>query len=227
MDAKWIEQALKRPESFGLHSHPHKGEMFKTWGVGPIVKTRDSDILERANYKALKRALREEGFEDEEDFVWFDANHWAVGWVRHLSFRVLDADGEPSAIARWLKGWFDALSDYPVADETLYSEMEWEQFHSRIPDAFRDMLRGSDQELTDAQEDAVLDWFQEHRGEEMSEDGYEYPSISEEMLEDALDALWPGRCREFPALAVAADLDGPDCEPLPWRVAFTRCEAPT
>ena len=124
--AKWIREALEHPGSFGLSSeHEHYDDMFKTWSLGPVIETRDSDTLEKSNARALREYLAKDRTL-KRDWCETECNHWAVGWVTHLSFRVIDRRGNPTRIARVLREWFDSLSDYPIADESLYSEMERE-----------------------------------------------------------------------------------------------------
>lgn len=135
---KWISDALERPGSFGLwREHPRYDEMFQTWSLGPVIETRDSDVLDRANAEALRRHLATDPTL-ADDWYLTEANHWAVGWVTHLSFRVVDPDGTPSRMARVVREWFDALADYPIANESLHSEMEceaaeewWRQYQER------------------------------------------------------------------------------------------------
>lgn len=123
-DADDIKKALRRPDSFGMFSSAdHYEDMFKTWSLGPVILTRDSEALERSNAFVLKRELAKFPEWAEQWYI-FDANHWAVGWVEHLSFQVIDEKGEPTDVAKWIKSWFDSLSDYPVADEFHFSELE-------------------------------------------------------------------------------------------------------
>lgn len=122
----WIRSALERPSSFGLSlDHEHYDEMFKTWSLGPVIEHRDSGTLDKANAEALRRHLASDP-SLADDYCETGANHWAVGWVTHLSFRVLNEQGELTRIARIMREWFDALADYSVANESLWSEMETE-----------------------------------------------------------------------------------------------------
>lgn len=122
----WIREALERPGSFGLSSdHEHANEMFKTWSLGPVIEHRDSGTLDKANAEALRRHLASDPTL-ADDYCETGASHWAVGWVTHLSFRVLDEDGELTRIARVMREWSDMLAEYPVANESLWSEMETE-----------------------------------------------------------------------------------------------------
>ena len=118
-----IEKALRKPSNFGWFGDDDD-DMFVTWSLGPVIEHRDSDVLDRANAEALRRYLAEFP-ELADDWKITSCNHWAVGHVDHISYRVVDGDGKPTRIARILKAWFAYLSDvYPVADEDLYTEME-------------------------------------------------------------------------------------------------------
>ena len=102
---KDIKEALSRPSYFGYHGNL---PLFETWSLGPVIRTRDSNLLEESNANELEKLLeKDESLEDEWDIV--GANHWAVGWVDHLAFRVVDENGEPTRIFRIVKGWFDFL----------------------------------------------------------------------------------------------------------------------
>lgn len=116
-------RSLKRPDSFAYFGD-RRGEMFVTWCLGPIIETRDSGILDKSNADVLRKRL-EAIPEFEGQYEIERASHWAVGWVDHLSFRVLDGDGKPTPIARYLKGWFEYLKDvYPIADEDDFSQQQ-------------------------------------------------------------------------------------------------------
>jgi hypothetical protein len=119
-----IEKALRQPDNFGWFGD---NDMFVTWALGPVIEHRDSDVLDRANAKALRNYLAEFP-EIEGDWKITSCNHWAVGHVDHLSYRVVDGDGKPTRIARIVKAWFEYLRDvHPVADEDLLSETENEE----------------------------------------------------------------------------------------------------
>lgn len=88
-------------------------------GVG---QSRDSDALERSNFAYMLKALG-----GESDVVTVvRENHWAVGWVEWIAIE--DDGSEESAIALEtadrLRG---KLDDYPVLDESDWSEREMEE----------------------------------------------------------------------------------------------------
>jgi hypothetical protein len=178
-----VEDALKRPRDFG-----YGGEiegMFKTWSIGPVIQSRDSRLLEKSNAAALVKHLESDPSLEGEWEV-NSANHWAVGWVDHLSFKVLDENGEPTRVFRVLEAWKERLSNYSIADEEDYSERESEATVENIEYAGKGFV--SD----DADEDwplAVYTWLSDNDQSELEnrDDQGGYPS--DDALKDALDAL--------------------------------------
>ena len=123
---KEIADYLERPGSFGLSSTAdHAADMFVTWSLGPVIEHRDSDVITRANAKALRKHLASMP-EMARYWTITRCGHWGVGWVEHLSFQVLTKRGEPTLMAGIVKAWFDALESYSVADEQTLSELESE-----------------------------------------------------------------------------------------------------
>lgn len=120
-----VQKALSRPDSFAYFGGNE--EMFKTWALGPVIRHRDSPVLDKSNAAALRKAL-ESVPEWAGQWEAMESNHWAVGWVEHLSYRVLDDAGCSTTLARFIRAWFDHLrDDYPVADDDAYSEAEVEE----------------------------------------------------------------------------------------------------
>lgn len=79
---------------------------------------RDSNALDRSNFEC---GLRELGGESETVLV-VRKGHWAVGWTEWVAIH--ESDAEALEIADDLAG---ALTDYPVLDETHYSDLEWNE----------------------------------------------------------------------------------------------------
>ena len=114
-DANVVE-ALKTPGDFGYRGDLPIG---KTWALGPVIRHRDSSLLEECNADALEAALRQRP-EFKELWDVTRARHWAVGWVEHLSYQVVGSDAAPTALHEFLVAWSEKLEDYPLADEGLY-----------------------------------------------------------------------------------------------------------
>ncbi len=86
---------------------------------------RDSDALERSNAHVIAQELEKEEY--EHDVRVEDHNHWAVGWVKGYAIRVRDAQGEPTkAFTKWVE-FSLALEDYPVLDESHFSDLEYQE----------------------------------------------------------------------------------------------------
>lgn len=84
--------------------------------VGPVSVNRESRCLERANWEVVSKELESLGGEIHR------FGHWAVGWYE----LVLISDTAEDCLQR-ADYWAEKLDNYPVADETVWSEMEYEE----------------------------------------------------------------------------------------------------
>lgn len=97
-------------------------------GVG---QSRDSDELEQSNFAAMLRDLG-----GESDIVTVvRESHWAVDWVEWIA---IDADGTPESDAalQAADANIERLSDYPVLDESDWSERETESANTVWRDCY-------------------------------------------------------------------------------------------
>ena len=96
---------------------------------------------------------------DDPDVVFESHSHWLVGHVDGFSVRVFK-NGEITLAFRRYHELAMAMDDYPVLDESDYSEREYEATLENIPIA---AWRLTDQyELPDTWVGQVYDWFSEH-----------------------------------------------------------------
>lgn len=132
----FAREALTSPRDFAYFGDLDLGT---TWSLGPVILTRDSDLLAQSNGAATVAAFEAaHGPEGEENgWVITRCSHWAVGWVEHLSFRVLEEDGTPSRQCVTMQEIESALADYPVLDDEDYSRREYEQQCEDIESAAR------------------------------------------------------------------------------------------
>lgn len=117
---KYAVQATTKPEDFGYWGSE---DMFVTWGFTNIDQNRDSDVLERANFKYITKELMSIY---PDDYRIENYAHWAVGNVDRLVCRVYEDDTDKKVIASSFylaMEWLDKLDDYPVADEETYDKM--------------------------------------------------------------------------------------------------------
>jgi len=177
-----IADALKRPSDFAYFGD--NDEMFETWSLGPVIRTRDSGILEESNAAALERHL-ESDKSLEGDWTITGASHWGPGWVDHVSFKVIE-DGEPTRVFKIIMEWFDALSDYPVADDADYSEREYKATLANIKSqGYGKVIEAADEDWPSQ----CLDWFWDYNQSavENNDDQGGYPS--DEDMDDCLKFL--------------------------------------
>lgn len=99
-------------------------------GLGPVGQHRDSDPLARSNFEVISSEMRER-FGDAMTVVSF--GHWGVGWVEEIAF-----DASREDIVDYVESWEVALSDYPVADDEHFSELEWNDNHPSDSECYSD-----------------------------------------------------------------------------------------
>lgn len=123
------------------------------WLVAPVIQTRDSGPLDQSNFACFLAAV---GGESETVEV-HRFGHWGPGW-----YEIIIIDPESPAV-REAEECEGALSDYPVLDDTDYSEREYnaaaecwqhmrvrdrvgclQRFHGNIFEARHDCLPQSD-----------------------------------------------------------------------------------
>lgn len=182
--------SLTRPDDFGYWGN---ADLFHTWGWAGIDYNRDSGVLDKANYQAFHRdivPLYEDHFTSER------MNHWAVGWVERTLVKVLhnDVDGIIStniteAFCETLSV-LESLSDYPVLDDALYSDMEWEENIRVVEDCAPEMIDRDIEGWSEKLLSTLLD-----NDVEMIPDADCYPS-EEEMIAAAYDCGLCGKHHE-------------------------------
>lgn len=126
------KDGLTKPEDFGYWG---SDDTFKTWGFCGIDKHRDSGVLDRSNFEVITKDLMSKY---PEDFRIEGYGHWAVGHVDRLVCRILknERDGlieeNITDAFREAMDWQDNLKDYPIANESHFSEMEYEEIIDSI-----------------------------------------------------------------------------------------------
>ena len=86
--------------------------------VAPVSITRDSQTLERSNWEVVTKHLSEVSASEASGEA--RLGHWACGWYELFLIHKDDAPALKAA-----DEWACALADYPVADESHHSELEW------------------------------------------------------------------------------------------------------
>ena len=155
------------------------------WAV-VYTSNRDSGLLDQSNAAAIAKALQQFSDGDDADVVFESHSHWAVGHVDGHSIRVFKDGGVSEAFTAYHK-LAQRLADYPILDESDYSERELEATIENIADAAWRIK--NDFELPQDWQWEVYQWLSDNLcGEvENTDDLGGYPSGS--ALLEAFDAL--------------------------------------
>lgn len=180
-----VTEALTLPDHFWLRADNKEDyrQPGATWSLGPVILTRDSSTIEKSNAavleKDLERLTEMRVFKDE-DWEIVRCDHWAVGWVEHVSFRAIDDEGLPSLVFRYLEAWFKSLrEEWPIADEEHYCNLRFEEFEETVKWEYSGLVS----------DDAPDDWAEQlaHELIEVAEPGSrEELWVEENVVIDAL-----------------------------------------
>lgn len=97
-------------------------DKYDSWLVAPGGRHRDSDAIERANYRAMtERILMNEPLGDDWDILRF--GHWAVGWIEEIVVRPGTHAYELAVEAA------RQLENYPILDEHIFAEEESDEYN--------------------------------------------------------------------------------------------------
>jgi hypothetical protein len=147
---------------------------------------RDSGLLDESNAAVIQKALQSFAEGDNPDVVFESHCHWAVGSVDGFSLRVLKR-GRITKAFRTYHELTQQLENYPILDETDYSDREYDATVSNIDDAAWRLKK--DFVLPEGWAEAVYGWLSENEWSEIEnvDDQGGYPS--EEALKRAFKAL--------------------------------------
>jgi hypothetical protein len=92
----------------------YAGQSWPNWYVF-LSQHRDSDALTRSNFQSALKAL---GGESDTVQV-IHEGHWAVGWVKWIGIEASD-----EAAVKAAEEMEERLANYPILDETDFSQVE-------------------------------------------------------------------------------------------------------
>lgn len=136
-------------ESFGWSYWRSGIEDPENWGIF-YTHNRDSGLLDQSNAEAIEKEMElfiENGTAHHESH-----NHWACGWINGYSVRVVDENGNITDAARKICELKMAMEEYPVLDESDYSEREYNETINNISN---NAYRFVSQEILDNDD---IDW---------------------------------------------------------------------
>ncbi len=158
----------------------------ENWAI-IYTHNRDSGLLAQSNASVIAKAMEPFAEGNDPDVVFEAHSHWAVGHVDGFSLRVLDAHGAITEAFQRYHELAQAMDEYPILDESDYSERELTATLKNIADdAWR--LKGQF-DLPEGWESEVYSWLSDHRSGEIEnvDDQGGYPS--EEALKASFMAL--------------------------------------
>lgn len=121
-------------EAFGWGARPEDDE---NWTI-VYTHNRDSDALDRSNAHVIAKALADF---PETDVRAERHGHWAVGWVEGFAIRVRNDKGELTPAFLAYAELATALKDYPILDESHFSELETEEALATWENCYSDRER--------------------------------------------------------------------------------------
>lgn len=155
------------------------------WAV-IYTRHRDSGLLDQSNAEVITKTLEPFTEGDDPDMVMESHSHWAVGHIDGFSIRVFK-DGEITEAFRTYHALAERMADYPVLDESDYSQKESDATLENIAHAAYRLKH--EYALPDGWVCDVFSWFWENNSSavENRDDQGGYPS--EDDLRGAFDAL--------------------------------------
>lgn len=147
---------------------------------------RDSGILDESNASVIRAKLAPFAEGQDPDVVFESHSHWAVGHVDGFSIRVL----KRQRITKAFRNYFELvqqMEEYPILDESDYSDREYEETLKNIENAAWRLRREAS--LPDGWESEVYSWLSDNEGIEIEnvDDRGGYPT--EGALTRAFEAL--------------------------------------
>lgn len=195
------EEALKRPSDAMFWDD----RLFNTHGAVFHWAERGDDLLEESNYLTaldLIRAAADDGRPDtevsDEQVIDGTSRHWLVGSLRTIYVQVYDEDGEFTPAFAKATELALSLQDYPILDESDYSEREWKAYEETLSEALdhaeREYWSDTEQEQAAIRERFYegpaqhLDW---HRAEDVDWDkvAEEYGKVRDAHFEERVRQL--------------------------------------
>lgn len=161
---------LKRPEDWSiLYTH-----------------NRDSGLIDQSNAAVINKAMLPFTEGDDPDVVMESHSHWACGFVDGFSLRVFKR-GRITKAFRTYHELAVQMDEYPILDETDYSNREYEATYENLDLAAWKLKREFD--LPSNWQSNVFDWLWQNRDTalENTDDQGGYPD--HEDLKAAFDAL--------------------------------------
>jgi hypothetical protein len=161
--AKLVAGNWQRFSSFAW-MRGYKLEDADNWIVW-YTSNRDSGLLAQSNEQAINKRLQPFSEGDNPDLVFERHDHWAVGYVEGFSIRAFSSNGAVSPAFREFCRIQEELDNYPILDESDYSERE---YHATLENYLNELWRLKD-DLPEGWEGEVYGWFDQNGKSQFTE----------------------------------------------------------
>lgn len=179
--AKQLRGNWRNFESFGWHDQPEDAD---DWTI-VYTTSRDAGLTAESNAAAIEKRL--DPFIDSGDLRLEHHGHWACGWVDGYAIRVRDASGALTpAFLEW-SAIQTELDNYPLLDESDYSEREYEAAIKAIKTEGRSL--DETEGLAGDWPTRVFSWLWDNEQSEVENRDDQGAWPSRESIERALEAL--------------------------------------
>ena len=149
---EFVRESLERPSDAGFWDE----ELYVTHTLAmhtPAWHLTDEYIVDQANYRTALELLEPYGAEAAT------VGHWTYSTFECIKVPMLTEDGEITAGAVALWDLVQGLQDYPVLDEQLWSELEWEVNERAMTDALEWEERQREIEISDDQKAKISELY--------------------------------------------------------------------
>jgi hypothetical protein len=203
--ARAAREALGRPSDTGVWDD----RLWRTHGLVISWADRGDDTLAESNYLMVRDALEgtcaHNGREDEGDIIDASMSHWLVGSMRELFVRVYVPGDDDEPTDEYTPAFREATvialflrDDYPVFDDSDYSEREWRDFEAALDDALAHAMTNVDYIDTLSECEAIVSLAREAIGDTSNwccADDVSWADV-ETYYGDARTAYYVARARE-------------------------------
>ena len=167
----WFRKSeLKRPDDWSvIYSH-----------------NRDSGLLDQSNAAVINKAMLPFTKGDDPNVVFESHHHWACGHVDGFSIRVFRR-GRITKAFRTYHGLAVRMDEYPILDESDYSERELNATYENVAEAAWRLKR--EFVLPEDWQSEVYRWLSEYRERALESRDDRGGNPVQEDLEAAFDAL--------------------------------------
>jgi hypothetical protein len=174
-------------QDFNCFAWFRKSELKKPedWAI-IYTHNRDSGLLDKSNAAVIEAAMKPFTEGDDSDVVLESHNHWLVGHVDGFSIRVFKR-GRITKAFKTYHELAERMADYPILDESDYSEREYEAAYENLDlAAWRLKL---DFNLPSDWQSSVFDWLWQNRANALENVDDQGGFPKEDDLETAFSSL--------------------------------------